>query len=209
MRNPFSILRKIVMRLAIISVWLVFSIFISAAATSSVDTSLIAHFPLNGNAKNSVKNGISGKSTRVKATADRHGSPKSASLFNPGPGMEFSMIEFPLDISPKKHPEITIIFWIKAEETFKSLAPLQSGNDESRRIITRTRDGAQRWCASAGKDGNIYGSAVLKDQWTFIAVVYDSPNEQARLIVNNEVFAGRARMGNSNPGILEIGRAHV
>jgi hypothetical protein len=38
-----------VMRLAIISVGLVFSIFISAAATSSVDTSLIAHFPLNGN----------------------------------------------------------------------------------------------------------------------------------------------------------------
>lgn len=203
MRNPFSILRKSVMRHAPICLALMFSLTLSAEKSPSVtDTSLIAQYPLNGNAKNSVKNGTNGKSTRVKATADRNGSPKSASLFNPGPGMEFSMMEFPIDISPKKYPEITITFWIKAEETFKNLAPLQSGNDESRRIITRTRDGAQRWCASAGKDGNIYGSAVLKDQWTFIAVVYDSPNEQARLIVNNEIFAGRARMGNSNPGIL-------
>ncbi|NTW25221.1 MAG: hypothetical protein HGA37_11005, partial [Lentimicrobium sp.] len=155
----------------------------------------VAHYPLNGNAKEIMNDSLKGKSFGVTALKDRKGMEGAATSFLAKSGKEAGYIKLPIDISPKTFPVITICFWIKANETYKNMAPLNSGDHKTRGILTDYNNGAQRWSASAGKDDLICGSAVLKDQWTFIAVIYDNPNEQARLIVNNEVFGSRARFG--------------
>lgn len=169
------------------------------SAQSLPDSGLVAAYLLDGNAKAVNAGQFSGKTLRTKAVADRSGREGRALGFQPGPGMEFSQAELPLDISPNALPVVTITCWIKAGETFKYLTPLRSGDKKQRGILTDKHRGSQRWSASAGSDGVIHGSPVLKDQWTFIALIYDAPNEQARLIVNNQVFGGRARQRKSNP----------
>lgn len=172
------------------------------SAQSLPDSGLVAAYPLDGNARAPEHREFSGKTLRTKAVADRNGQAGRALGFQPGPGMEFSQAELPLNISPDTFPVITITCWIKAGETFKYLTPLRSGDKKQRGVLTDRHRGSQRWSASAGRDGIIHGSPVLKDQWTFIALIYDAPNEQARLIVNNQVFGGRARQRKSNPSTI-------
>jgi len=163
---------------------------------------LVAHYPLNGNAREIKSDSLKGKSFGVTALKDRLGIEGAATSFAGKSNKETGYIKLPVDISPKTFPVITICFWIKANETYKNMSPLNSGDHKTRGILTDYNNGAQRWSASAGKDELICGSAVLKDQWTFIAVIYDNPNEQARLIVNNEVFGSRARFVLSQAGLI-------
>lgn len=172
------------------------------SAHSLPDSGLVAAYPLDGHAKAPEQREFSGKTLRTKAVADRNGQAGRALGFHPGPGMEFSQAELPLDISPDALPVVTITCWIKAAETFKYLTPLRSGDKKQRGLLTDRHRGSQRWSASAGRDGIIHGSPALKDQWTFIALIYDAPNEQARLIVNNQVFGGRARQRKNNPSTI-------
>lgn len=162
---------------------------------SAQDTAFLGGFLLDGNSKNLNPNGPHGKSSKVKKTSGYTGKPGTAMLFSPGAGMDFSKTDIPLDISADEFPEITITFWIKASETYKNLQPFMAGGSEGRSLLTRSSGGMQHWCASGGKEDNIIGPAVLKDKWTFVALVYDYPNRQARLIVNDEVSAGSASTG--------------
>ncbi len=159
------------------------------------DSAFVGGFLLDGTSKNLNPNGPHGKSVKVKKTSGYTGKPGTAMQFSPGTGMDFSKIDIPLDISADKFPEITITFWIKASETYKNLQPFMSGGSEGRSLLTRSSGGMQHWCASGGKEDNIIGPAVLKDKWTFVALVYDFPNRQARLVVNDEVSAGSASTG--------------
>lgn len=159
------------------------------------DSAFVGGFLLNGTSKNLNPNGPHGKSVKVKKTSGYTGKPGTAMQFSPGTGMDFSKIDIPLDISADKFPEITITFWIKASETYKNLQPFMAGGSEGRSLLTRSSGGMQHWCASGGKEENIIGPAVLKDKWTFVALVYDFPNRQARLVVNDEVSAGSASTG--------------
>lgn len=159
------------------------------------DSAFVGGFLLDGTSKNLNSNGPHGKSVKVKKTSGYTGKPGTAMQFSPGTGMDFSKIDIPLDISADKFPEITITFWIKASETYKNLQPFMAGGSEGRSLLTRSSGGMQHWCASGGKEENIIGPAVLKDKWTFIALVYDFPNRQARLVVNDEVSAGSASTG--------------
>lgn len=159
------------------------------------DSALIGGFLLDGNPKNIIKKGPHGKAVKIKKTSGYTGKPGTAIQFSPGTGMDFSKIDIPLDISADTFPEITITFWIKASENYKNLQPFMAGGSKGRSLLTRISGGMQHWCASGGKEDKIIGPAVLKDKWTFIALVYDYPNRQARLIVNDEVSAGRASTG--------------
>jgi len=164
-------------------------------------TGLSAHYPFDGNAREIRSDSLNGKSTGLKAEADRSGNQGKAVAFNSKGSKGYGYATLPLDISPDKTPVITLCFWIKASETYLKMTPLVSGETKSRGVFTEYINGAQRWSAGAGRDGLIAGPAVLKDQWTFIALIYDAPNEQARMIVNNEVFGGRARMSKGLPFI--------
>jgi hypothetical protein len=162
---------------------------------------IIAHYNLNGNALEAVSDSLRGKATGIKKASDRFNNNEGAVSFSNINNSVYGYISIPVDLSANKYPVTTICFWIKANETYQKIAPFRTGDEKSRGILTDYNNGAQRWSASAGKDGLIGGPAVLKDQWTFIAVIYDAPNEQVRLIVNNEVFGGRARLKNSNTSI--------
>ncbi|MBK6962535.1 MAG: LamG domain-containing protein [Bacteroidales bacterium] len=161
----------------------------------------VAQYKLNGNALETSSDSLEGKATGIQPETDRAGNKGGATLFAGTKKSAYGYIRFPVDLSPAGLPVATVCFWIKAGETYQKMVPLFTGEEKSRGILTDYENGAQRWSASAGKDGLIGGPAVLKDQWAFIAVIYDSPNEQARLIVNNEVFGGRARMRKGTAGI--------
>lgn len=170
-------------------------------AESSGD-SLVYHFPLNGNLQEINQKTPARSGIKIQPALDRSGRQGGAITFSEKAGEGFSEVSLPVNVSPEKFPEITFCFWIKANETFKSMTALSGGNTRLRGLCTDYSNGANRWSASAGKDGYIGGSPVLKDQWTFIALVYDADDEQARLIVNNEVFAGRARIHEGSDKLL-------
>lgn len=173
----------------------------SLLAENTAD-SLVLHFPLNGNFAEKNQKILPGKVTMVKPASDRWGVEGGAIFLGGNAGEGAASVSLPVNISPGKYPEITLCFWIKANETYKSMTALSGGNARLRGLFTDYSNGANRWSASAGKDGYIGGSPVLKDQWTFIALVYDADDEQARLIVNNEVFAGRARLQQGSDELL-------
>jgi hypothetical protein len=172
---------------------------ITSAQTSIPDA--VAQYKLNGNALETSSDSLKGKATGIKPESDRLGNKNGAILFAGTKSSAYGYIMLPVDLSPAWLPVTTICFWIKAGETYQKMVPLFTGEEKSRGILTDYENGAQRWSASAGKDGLIGGPPVLKDQWTFITVIYDAPNEQARLIVNNEVFGGRARLRSGSAGI--------
>ncbi|MBL7904712.1 MAG: hypothetical protein JNL22_06795 [Bacteroidales bacterium] len=191
---------KISSSLILLSVFLLTSGFRALAENKS--DSLVFHFPFNGNLSERNHKIKAGKSEKVKPATDRSGVADGAITFIRNTGEGAAAISLPVNISPERFPEITLCFWIKAEETYKSMTAVSGGNARLRGLTTDYSNGANRWSASAGKDGYIGGSPVLKDQWTFIALVYDADDEQARLIVNNEVFAGRARLHQGSDELL-------
>ena len=190
--------------ITLLSIWLMTWLAGCFAYGQNPEQHLVAGYKLNGNAKEISHAALKGKPNGIKPATDRFGQAGQATQFTEAGYAIRGYITLPVQISPEKLPQISICFWIKANETYQKASPLRSGNDKARGISTTYSNGTQRWAASAGKDGVIEGPAVLKDQWTFIAIVYDHPNQQARLIVNNEVFAGRARMQKSEAN-LEIG----
>lgn len=169
-------------------------------AQTSINGALV-HYRLDGNAREISSDSLKGQAKGIQPGPDRAGSKDGAVFFGGTVSKSYGHILLPVDLSPDKLPVTTICFWIKANETYQKMVPLFTGEEKSRGILTDYHNGGQRWSASAGKDGLIGGSTVLKDQWTFIAVIYDAPNEQARLIVNNEVFSGRARLRKGTSGI--------
>ncbi|MBK9357879.1 MAG: hypothetical protein IPN08_10895 [Bacteroidales bacterium] len=174
---------------------LILSAFTACCSLAQIPvTGLSAHYPLDGNALEIKSDSLNGRSTGLRTGTDRSGNQGKAAAFIPRGNEGYGSVTLPVDISPDKAPVITICFWIKANETYLKMMPFRSGEKKTRGMLTEYINGAQRWTAGAGKDGLIAGPAVLKDQWTFVALIYDSPNEQARFIVNSEVFAGRARM---------------
>ncbi|MHC1778313.1 MAG: LamG-like jellyroll fold domain-containing protein [Lentimicrobium sp.] len=189
-------LRKLIINIFILTAFLS---GISIAQTSIPGT--LAHYKLDGNAREISSDSLQGKATGINPETDRADLKGGAVFFGGTSKTAYGHIILPVDLSPDKLPVTTICFWIKANETYQKMVPLFTGEENSRGILTDYENGAQRWSASAGKDGLIGGTAILKDQWTFIAVVYDAPNEQVRLIVNNEAFGGRARMRKGTSGI--------
>lgn len=188
--------------ITLLSIWFLACLTGCSAFGQNPEQHLVAGYNLNGNAKEISQSALRGKPNGIKPATDRFGQAGQATQFTEAGYAIRGYITLPVQISPEKLPQISICFWIKACETYQKATPLSSGNDKNRGISTTYSNGAQHWTASAGKDGMIKGPAVLKDQWTFIAVIYDHPNEQARLIVNNEVFAGRARMRRSDANLV-------
>lgn len=162
---------------------------------------LIAFYPLDGNVKEYSRPELNGTSKAITAATDRFSKQGCAIRFIRANMDMAGYAVLPVDLSPVNNPVITICFWIKVNETFKTMNPLSTGESGSRGFLTEYSNGAQRWSASAGKDGLIGGPPVLKDQWTFVALMYNGPEEQARLIVNNAVYGGRARMRGSKSAL--------
>lgn len=110
----------------------------------------------------------------------------------------------PVNINPSTYPILTITAWIKTDKTFGHKDLITNGDKEyCRGMVIDKDDGEYHWSVNCGKEGILYGSLVTTE-WVFMAVLYDQPNEAVRLIVNNQVYASRGKMGKGSD-ILTIG----
>lgn len=155
----------------------------------------VSHFPLDGNSNNVISSAGKARVQDGKAVAGHDGKSPGAFAFaisNKNYSSSTHNITFPVNINPSKMPQLTMTAWVKAANCYRKMFVLGNGTDKStREIIIDSHDGMQRWGINCGKDGILYGPPLL-DEWVFIAVLYDSKNQEARLIVNNQVFASRA-----------------
>lgn len=166
--------------------------FVFAEKALQVTTGPIAVYHLNGSGKSET--GTNGaKIHKGSLVPGFDGKPNSAYYFDFGKTYNSSLqnIIYPINITSKSQPVITMACWVKTENVYQRQYILGNGTDKgSRGIITDMEDGHVRWGLLCGKDGILWGPPVVND-WEFVAAVYDSKNQEARLIVGDKVFASR------------------
>ncbi len=181
-----------------------FSLFISYSQTVKLDSGLVAYYPMNGKGTDVSANRKHGPVHTGKATSDRNGASQSAIQFFEGTGMYKRGLWAPIDISTSSCPKLTLIAWIKTDRTFGHQDLITNGEKNyCRGFVVDKDDGEYRWAANSGSDDILYGPLVTTE-WVFMAVLYDQPNEAVRLIVNNQVYASRGKMG-KGVDVLTIG----
>jgi hypothetical protein len=158
-------------------------------------SSPISAFSLDGNGSNSITSGGKARIQGGKLVAGHDGKSQGAFSFiltNKNYSSSIRNITFPVNINPSKIPQLTITAWVKAANCYKKMFILGNGTDKStREIIIESHDDVYRWGINCGKDGILYGPPLV-DEWVFLAVIYDSKNQAARLVVNDQVYASRA-----------------
>jgi len=183
---------------------LLFSLLISYSQTVNLDSGLVAYYPMNGKGSDVSTNKKNGPVHTGKAASDRKGVSQSAIQFYAGTGMYKRGLWAPIDISPSSYLKLTLTAWIKTDKTFGHQNLITNGQKENcRGFVIDKDDGEYRWSANSGSDDILYGPLVTTE-WVFMAVLYDQPNEAVRLIVNNQVYASRGKMG-KGVEILTIG----
>lgn len=103
-------------------------------------------------------------------------------------------ITIPLNITSME--EVTLCCRAKLSFSRQRMYVLGNGTDKRNRcIIAEYHDNQFRWGLICGKDGILWGPPVI-EEWTFVAALYDSRNQEARLVVNDIVYAQRSTAGN-------------
>lgn len=174
------------------------------------DPGLLAHFPLDGDAREVAGPLLDGEIHGPRPTEDRFGNPGGALQFDG----EDDYVKVPLDINPSRFPELTIVAWARADSiggTRQLVSHDDGGFDRSLGIDSR--GGVDEgWSAFAGTGGVVGGRPVEPGEWTFLAAVYEGLIKRVRLHVDDEVYekAGRTQSGErhlrigSNPGFGEF-----
>jgi len=152
----------------------------------------IAIYNLNGNGKSETG---THNAKILKGTLVTGFDGKASGAYNFDYGKAYSSsiqnIIFPINITSKAQPVLTLVCWVKAETVYSRQFILGNGTEKgSRGIIADMEDGHFRWGLLCGKDGILWGSPVIND-WVFLAAIYDSKNQETRLIVDDKVFASR------------------
>jgi hypothetical protein len=168
--------------------------------------SLIAFYPLNGDATDSSGNGNNGTPTNVSFVA---GYELQAASFN---GSD-SSIAIPVNINPTVMPNLTMGAWANTN-TVAAIQTVLShddgGFDRDLNIDTRG-GGVVAWSAFTGSTV-LGGSAVAADTWTFVAVRYQaSGSGSITLFVDGNSYSTTGAPGTgfnttligSNPGFGE------
>lgn len=109
-------------------------------------------------------------------------------------------ITIPLNINPIG--EVTLYCRAKLSFSMQRMYVLGNGTDKRNRcIIAEYHDEQFRWGLLCGKDGILWGPAVI-DEWTCVAALYDTRNQEARLVVNNTVYAQRSTAGGGEENLF-------
>ena len=107
------------------------------------------------------------------------------------------------DASAKTLPVTTITLWFRPGKSFSSNPLVNTGDrGADRALFTDLSDNVWHWSMQCGKDGSLEGPVVLVDQWTFFAMIYDQKNQEARFIVNDQLYKSRARTGRGTDRIV-------
>lgn len=155
----------------------------------------VAAYALDGSGTGSTAQAGKAKITGGRIVAGRDGKTGGAYSFEMGKSYDKNShnILYPLDINARKIPQITITAWVKASNHYGRMYVFANGTDKrNRAVIIDNHDDQYRYGLQCGKDGVLYGSPVV-DEWVFVAAIYDSKNQEARLVVNGTVFRSRAK----------------
>ncbi|NQV01879.1 MAG: hypothetical protein HQ542_04490 [Bacteroidia bacterium] len=176
-------------------VFLLLSFSLGYTQTLNLDSGLVVYYPMNGKGTDISGTKKHGPVHTGKSAPDRKGNQRAAIQFVEGKGMYKRGLWAPVDINPSNYPLLTISAWIKTDKTYGHQNLIANGEKERcRGLVIDKNDGEYRWSANCGVDGVLYGPLVTTE-WVFMAVLYDQANEAVRLIVNNQVYASRGKMG--------------
>jgi hypothetical protein len=152
-----------------------------ATASADVAQNLIAYYPFDGNALDQSGNGQHGTVDGAVLSKDRYGRAGRAYYFD---GASTS-IEIPVNINPAVHPQLTMTAWVRADNAspIRQVVSHDNGGYD-RSFGIDSRGGGTGWSAFSGSAGVVGFHPVDVGKWTFLAVVYDQPNETVRLYVN-------------------------
>ena len=155
----------------------------SAAAQGAGSPSLIAHWPLDGNATDASGNGHDGILTGKEGAAKPTPIPGKR-----GQALRFdgdAAIEIPLDLDYLTYPALTITMWVKldpSERKFTNETLLSTGSGHGPHMsLSRMR-------LRASAAGHAYGSngfALSPDDWHFVAASWDHENGQLWIYWDN------------------------
>ena len=177
---------------------------------------LVAYYPLNGNASDLSGNGNNGVVSGPIPTADRHGSPNSAMLFD---GVD-DMIT--IASSPSLHPlnQLTIAFWFRTDSMHDNyLSVLQKSgpgqNLSNREYVVHLKQGSPVlfYCQvhSAGDGGTqhtVFSNNFGTHQWLFFTAVINRQNHSMQTYMNgvfNQQIYDNYSSFNANDYPLMIG----
>ncbi|MCK5644564.1 MAG: hypothetical protein KAJ19_27450, partial [Gammaproteobacteria bacterium] len=154
-----------------------------------IDTSLIAHYPFNGNANDESGNGNDGTVNGAALTTDRFGNENSAYSFD---GID-DYIEF----------NTGTIFDLRSDATFLAFVKRTDNPDTEYMVFCKQLTGYQEgWFVSilspAGNSKlnlqtyplhhNVQGNeSVIIDEWTQIVMTYNSTDEELKFYVNGKL----------------------
>ncbi|MDG2066369.1 MAG: hypothetical protein P8L36_15450, partial [SAR324 cluster bacterium] len=149
----------------------------SSTAFTTIDNSLVAYYPFNGNANDLTSNGRNlAVFDETNLTTGKDNSSNSAYSFN-GIG---DYLEYETNIP--NFDNYTISLWAKPASSGTYEAMFSSYNDSGNGFQIDLNDGNFHIRKSSG--GNIVLSTAQLDVWTFIAFTYDGTNSIA--YIDNE-----------------------
>jgi hypothetical protein len=166
-------------------------------------TSLKASYKLNGNGNSDVS-GPKAMIVKGKMVSGYDGKPNGAYFFDFGKHYSKSLhnITIPVNVNVKFYPKLSMGCWVKASFSMKRMYVLGNGTDSRNRcIIADYHDNQFRWGLLCGSDGVLWGPPVV-DEWVFVMALYDGMAQEARLIVNDQVFGSRSTAGDGEEKIF-------
>ena len=178
-----------------ILLFLLFPFLLSYSQRINLDSGLVVSYPMNGKGTDISGHRKHGPVHTGKSAVDRNGKQRAAIRFVEGKGIYKRGLWAPVNISPSNYPLLTITAWIKTDKTYGHSDLIANGEKENcRGMVIDKDDGEYRWSVNCGGDGILHGPLVTTE-WVFMAVLYDQANEGVRMIVNNQVYASRGKMG--------------
>lgn len=161
---------------------------------------LIGFYPFNGNVIDSCQIQKKGKILNAKLSKDRKRKAGGAWEFN---SSKMSYIDLPIDISTEKYPILTIVVWLKPYVSSSYKPIITAGNyKKDRALFMITQDYIWHWAVQCGKDNELVGPPVIANNWTFIAIMYDQKNQEAKVIINDKLFSSRAKTGPGGKNVI-------
>ncbi|MDO9510637.1 MAG: hypothetical protein Q7J34_02655 [Bacteroidales bacterium] len=154
---------------------------------------LLGKYSFDGNTKDLSKNAFHARLISGYYIADRNNKNNMA-LVTPAKDATSlkETLTFPFEIDPSINPIISVSCWLMPLTTIKSDIIMLGEGKYSRGLVIAKDDETYCWALKCGKDDLLFGPPAIANQWTFITFLYDLDNQQARLIVDDKIYARRA-----------------
>ena len=166
-----------------------------AVKTDNIIDGLIAYYPFHGDVKDFSGNGNDGTLYNATLTEDRNGNSGNAFHFDGNS----QYISVPMDIGATAMPKLTMTAWARF-----------SGDDSYRRTVISNDSGSydrtigleytssRGWYAFGGTTSQVGFQPVVKDDWIFLAAVYDQENETVVFYADDQKFEATGVIGSSH-----------